>query len=347
MYKLPLCNHIKTAITVADNSFSFCNTFSKVDDAANDISEVESLNALLSGSLFRVTSINREDIGNQQFRNEANLHCNQANIKVDWIDNAQIGKIHIGQIVCPRFSYEPTCSNGCTRIYRLVVYERPIETVNLFNLIPFAWIKDRDVVKRGVALMDELSNDHRLLFNAIFWDHSRFERFCKQPSSMIGHHSEASGNFQHTVEVAEEMRNYCLTRSFTNINLGVLSAFLHDAGKADEYLMNAKGGWDISDRGRLLGHKVTVVEWISAAVAKYNIVLPKDHYVGLLHIFTAIPNAPDWMGMREPAMHESFLLSICDRLSGRDDLVKQTSTEEGGFGRSHRHLKAPIFKIRG
>ena len=347
MHKLSLINPAKTEIIAPKSDFRFSNTFSEVDIAANDVSEIGCLKVLLSDTVFRVTNIAREEIGNGQFRNEANLFCNQATIKVDWIDTALIGKIHIGQIVSPRFRSEPTYSNGCIRIYRLVVYERPMETVNLFNLIPFGWVKDRDVVKRGAALMEMLSEAHRLLFNAIFWNHSRFERFCKQPSSMIGHHAESSGNLRHTVEVAEEMRTYCSTRSFTNKDLGVLSAFLHDAGKADEYIMNSKGGWDLTDRGRLLGHKVTIVEWIAAAVARNNIELPQDHYMGLLHIFTAVPNAPDWMGLREPAIHESFLLSICDRLSGRDDLVKRTSLEEGGFGRSHRHLKAPVFRIRG
>lgn len=347
MHKLLLSNQTKTEIIAGVNDFRFSNTFSKVDIAVNDVSEIGSLGELLSGNVFRVTNVVREDIGNRQFRNEANLFCNQANIKVDWIDTSLIGKIHIGQIVSPRFGSDPTCSNGCTRIYRLVAYERPMKNVNLFDLIPFSWVKDRDVVKRGAVLMNDLSDVHRLLFNAIFWNHSRFERFCKQPSSMIGHHSESNGNLRHTVEVAEEMREYCSTRSFTNMHLGVLSALLHDAGKADEYDLNDKGGWYLTERGKLLGHKITVVEWIAAAVAKCNIELPQDHYIGLLHIFTAIPNAPDWMGLREPAMHESFLLSICDRLSGREDLVTRTQSNEAGFGKSHRHLKTAVFQVRG
>ncbi len=340
-----MCNKIALSpkSNIISNSFS---TF-RLKTAANVEPDDTTIAKLLSSKIFRVTNIVREDIGDGKFRNEANLFNCQASINVDWIDRNLISKIHIGQIVSPRMSFEPTCTDGCIRICRLVVYEKPTDSVNLFDLIPFGWVKDRDVVKRGALLMADLSVAHRLLFNAIFWNHARFERFCKQPSSMIGHHSEQSGNIKHTVEVAEEMRGYCLTRSFTNIHLGVLSAFLHDAGKADEYFLNDKGGWYLTERGKLLGHKTTVVEWIAAAVSKWNIELPQDHYTGLIHIFTAIPNAPDWMGLREPAMHESFLLSICDRLSGREDLVKHTSIKDGGFGKSHRHLKTAIFQVRG
>ena len=313
MHKLLSNNLTKSEIIAIENGFKFNNTLSINSTAANDIYKLKSVAKFLTGSIFRVTNILREDIGNGKFRNEAYLFNNQASFKVDWIDTALISKIHMGQIVSPRMSFEPKCINGCIRICRLVVYEQPTDSVNLFDLIPFGWVKDRDVVKRGALMMAELSVAHRLLFNAIFWNHARFERFCKQPSSMIGHHSEPSGNLRHTVEVAEEMRAYCFTRSFTNIHLGVLSAFLHDARKADEYVLNDKGGWYLTERGKLLGHKITVIEWIAAAVSKWNIELPQDHYIGLLHVLTALPNAPEWLGIREPAMHESFLLSICDR----------------------------------
>lgn len=347
MLKLSLINQAKTKAISPRNGFQFSNTFPKSAIAANDEAEIRSKEMLLSGAIFRIINITREDIGNGKFRNEANLISNQANVKVDWIDTALVGKIHIGQIVSPRLYFVPKCINGCIRIFGLVVHEQPSGEVNLFDLVPHAWVKDRDVVKRGSLLMANLSITHRLLFNAIFWDFARFERFCKQPSSMCGHHAEQSGNLRHTVEVAEEMRAYCLTRSFINIHLGVLASFLHDAGKADEYFMNDKGGWYLTERGKLLGHKITVVEWIAAAVSKWNIQLPQDHYIGLVHIFTAIPNAPNWMGLREPALHESFLLSICDRLSGRDDLVKQTAIKNAGFGNSHRHLKSAVFQVRG
>lgn len=301
---------------------------------------------LLAGKFYRVLDVEREKKGNV-FRNEALISCSDATIRVYWEDTLFHSKVYSGQIVSPRFGSQIVCNSGCTKISRLVVLECPDARVNLFDLVPHNWVKNRELVARAVNLYEELPQPHRLLFNAIFWNASRFERFCRQPSSMIGHHAEINGNFRHSVEVAEEMRKYCLTRSYTNMHLGILAALLHDAGKADEYVMNAKGGWELTDRGRLLGHKVTVVEWIAASVAKWNIQLPPDHYESLLHIFTAIPNAPEWMGLREPALHESFLLSVCDRLSGRDDLMKRTLPEQGGFGQPHKHLKCAHFKVRG
>ena len=43
-------------------------------------------------------------------------------------------------------------------------------------------------------------------------------------------------------------------------------------------------GMETSDRGRLLGHKVTVIEWIASAMARYRIMLPAPLH-GLAALF--------------------------------------------------------------
>lgn len=311
------------------------------------INTTDSAAEMLSRKLFRVLEIEREKLDSIRFLNEALIGCTEATLRVSWMDSGFVGRVHHGQIVSPRFGKVVASENGCTSINRLAVYERPDAHANLFELVTHAWVKDRDLVNRAAALLAELPESHRLLFNAIFWGSDRFERFCRQPSSMIGHHSEPNGNLRHTVEVAEEMRELCRTRSYANQALGVLAALLHDAGKADEYVSNGKGGWDMSDRGKLLGHKVSAVEWIVQAITRWNIKFPPGHYESLLHIMTAVPHAPDWMGLRQPVTPESMLLSMADRLSGHDDLMAQTVNTGGGFGRFHKHLKAAPYTVRG
>lgn len=293
---------------------------------------------MLSNKLFRVLETKL---------NSALLFNSEASVSVVWKQSSYVNNVKVGQIVKPVFSSTPRCVDGHIEIDRLSIYTFPNADANLFELIPFDWLKDREMVKRAFNILSGLPKSHRYLFNAIFWDANRFERFCKQPSSMNGHHSELNGNLRHTIEVAEEMRNLCLTRSYANKDLGVLAAFLHDCGKADEYMPNAKGGWDLTDRGKLLGHKVSAVELIVGAVTRWNIQLPQDHYEGLLHMMTAVPHAPEWMGLRPPQTPESLLLSMADRLSGHDDLMLQTVSPTGGFGRYHKHLSGVPFKVRG
>lgn len=323
-----------------------CSTDSMFAGMGSAVKGDESAN-MLSSLLFRVEDVIREKLGDGTYRNEALITHTQATVRVSWTDNASVCKVHAGQIVSPRLNASASSEEGCVRVARLAVYETPNNSTNIFDLVPHRWVKDRDLVNRAAVLLAELPGPHRHLFNAIFWDPARFERFCRQPGSMIGHHSESNGNLRHTIEVVEGMRELCRTRSYANLALGVLAAFLHDAGKADEYIPNGKGGWSMSERGKLLGHKVSAFEWIVEAVTRWNIKLPPGHYESLLHIMTAVPHAPEWMGLRQPVTPESLLLSMADRLSGHDDLMEQTVNKDGGFGRFHKHLKSAPFTVRG
>ena len=164
------------------------------------------------------------------------------------------------------------------------------------------------------------------------------------PSSMSGHHNTDNGNLRHAVDVAKMMRENCGVRQITNTPLAILSALLHDAGKADEYRLNPSGEWKLSDRGRLLGHKVTVIEWIAGAMARYRIMLPISHYMALLHCLTASQNAPEWLGIRKPAMLEAMMLSNMDRLSGTGDLIERCAANDG-WGQFHAHIGSRPYVV--
>lgn len=271
----------------------------------------------------------------------------KSTLEIRWPRKGWERNLQIGDVVSVKFNHIVPPASGKKIISRLVKLQQPTSSINIFDLVPFDWVQDRSLIQRASAILNSISEAHRLLFNAIFWNADRFKRFCIQPSSLIGHHSELNGNLRHTVEVAEFMCKLCTERSFANLDLGILAALLHDSGKSDEYIATNHGSWYMSERGKLLGHKITALEWISAATAKWNIQLPKDHYEGLLHVLTAAPNAPEWLGIRQPALPEAHLLSIADRLSGSDDLMHKTVNISGGFGQSHKHLKSPPFLVRG
>ena len=129
------------------------------------------------------------------------------------------------------------------------------------------------------------------------------------------------------------------------MGIAVLSALLHDVGKADEYKRNSNGYWEMTDRGKLLGHRVTVIEWISIAREKWHVQISEAQYFSLMHALTATPYAPAWMGLRSPVTPESFLLSAADRMSGQHYLYLNNSAAAGGWGNYHEHLKFKPFTV--
>lgn len=295
--------------------------------------------------IFRLTSIHHIQVDGRQSRCTASLYHEHVSIKVSWIVNQPDTRLKSGVLVSPRWLGQTLCESGTVLISRLVLMERPEPWENLFHTVPHGWAKNRELVKQAAILIEAVPRSYRFLFNAIFWDGQRFKRFCSCPSSMNGHHAEDNGNLRHAVEVAQMMLQFCQARKLANEGLGILAGFLHDAGKADEYRLSPAGEWKLTDRGKLLGHKVTVIEWIAEAKAKYNLLMPTEHYMALLHCLTCSAGAPEWLGIRKPAMLEAILLSGMDRLSGTEDLMQRCSSRRDGWGSYHSHLSGRPYQI--
>jgi 3'-5' exoribonuclease len=161
------------------------------------------------------------------------------------------------------------------------------------------------------------------------------------PSSLQGHHNDWNGNFRHSVEVAEHaamLGNRCPR---ANPALLVAAALLHDAAKADEYRYDrTRSRFNLSERGELIGHRDTLIEWLAVARAMARVTIANELYLSLIHVINAT-RAPSWVGLRDPRCIEAEILSMADRLSGQDDVHRQCVPEDGssGFGRYHPQMK--------
>ena len=80
-------------------------------------------------------------------------------------------------------------------------------------------------------------------------------------------------------------------------------------------------------------------------MTKSGMLMPERDYVALLHCLTCSANAPDYLGIRRPAMIEAHLLSGMDRLSGTSDLMLRCATDQPGWGTYHPHLKGRPYGL--
>lgn len=282
--------------------------------------------------IYRVTKFGYEQVADRRFVCTASLFHEQASMLVRWtVKQPDIRLRSEVALVEVRWGKQaPLSLRGTIQIDRLVVLERPERSTNLFQTIPSGWVRDRSLVKHGIELIERLPLALRMLFNAIFWEGERFRAFCTGPSSRRHHHAAMNGNLRHSLEVALGMRReieepvLTNTRSAsdhsdiwsTDLAIAVLSGLLHDAGKADEYRVRSDATHGLSQRGRLLGHKLTVIEWIAVARARWLPSLSEPQYVTLIHNITAAQAAPDWLGIRKPATLAANYLSSLDRMSG-------------------------------
>ncbi len=296
--------------------------------------------------IFRLKSIRHVETGHRKVQCTALIFHECATIKVRWTVCHMDCRLKVGELVSPRWHGITECdTDGAIIISRLVLMGRPEPSENLFQTIPRGWVKNRALVCQAATLVEALPTSYRQLFNAIFWDGQRFKKFCIVPSSMKGHHMEDNGNLRHAVDVAKMMWQHSHARGNSDAALCILAGLLHDAGKAEEYVLHHSGEWRLSDRGKLLGHKITVIEWIASAMARNKIMLPEAHYMALLHCLTSSANAPDYLGIRRPAMIEAHLLSSMDRMSGTEDLMARHKGNGVGWGAYHAHLKGKPYML--
>ncbi|HRQ56394.1 MAG TPA: HD domain-containing protein [Azoarcus taiwanensis] len=294
--------------------------------------------------IFRIQSITRLPADGRLVMNRAVLFHERASLSVEWASRHVDVRLKAGCLVSVCWLGRPVSTNGAICIARLVRLDRPEPSINLFDTLPTSWVIERGLVKRAAALWEGLPRPFAHLFNAIFWDGQRLHRYLTGPSSLGGHHPERLGNLRHSIEVAERALDIAAREARVHRGVLVMAALLHDAGKADEYRLGASRH-ELTDRGRLIGHKMTVFEWIAVARAKHRVILPEAHYLGLIHALTSAKGAPPWLGIREPQSLEASILSAADRLSGQSDLIEQHAPRRSGFGRYHPHLKGSPFVL--
>lgn len=295
---------------------------------------------------FRLSSIEYGYGGHGPYEAVAHLYHAQASLRVRYPTRSIDERLQANGMVSARWGRESRCERGCVEIARLVALARSLPSVDLLSTVPSGWVEDATLLARARDLVLGLPPSLQALFNEVMWDGQRFRRFCTGPSSITGHHDGPNGNLRHAVEVAEELQARCASRAYAHAGVGVLAALLHDAGKADEYVLGPDGHFRLSDRGRLLGHRVTVVEWLAVARSRLDAwEVPEAEYTALLHCLTALPHMPAWSGIRAPVSVEAILLSLADRLSGVDDLLRRCAASDGGWGRYHPHLKGRPFSV--
>lgn len=284
----------------------------------------------------RLTSIARQGVGGV-FRMSAELCFGQHVFPVSWQCSHPDVRLRPGVLVSPRYLVSSGSAVG-KRISRIVLLDRPERSVNLFETIPASWVRDGNLVARAVSIWEGLPLCFRELINTLLWDGGRMRRFCLGPGSMRGHHAEVSGNFRHAVETAEAMLALLPRFPTADASVVVAAGFLHDVAKSDDYQPQG-GNWSLTDWGRLVAHRNTLLLWLGEALGKLRCPLSDQQQLALLHALTATRGAPPWTGLRSPLSAEATMLSLADRASGRGDLMARLQGGESGWGASHPHLE--------
>lgn len=294
--------------------------------------------------VFRIESLRRQRLKNGLIRYDATIMNDPHNYPVHF-ESSEIVNLRAGDLVSIQWTVNwPIDDDDSLTIAGLTPATQPDAKTNLCRTILTRWVPARYLATNGAAMVDGLSPGFRHLFNAIFWPSGRFENYVRGPSSRGHHHNRPHGNLAHSLEVAELVLEMAQHSNQVDRDVLLIAALLHDAAKAEEYVLHADGGhggW--SEGGSLLGHRLMIYGWIVEAVAKHSTQISPRQLLALKHLLMATPGLPDWAGLPRPRMLEWEMLSAADRVSGGIDLFGQLVPEGGGFGRKHGTMKLPPF----
>ena len=267
-------------------------------------------------TIFRLVSIARLPGPNGRgVTNEATLFHEHASLKVVWTSPQVDCRLKRGCYVALRGLDSKTLNNHRQQIKRLDRLDKALPSVNPFESIPHSWVRDRSWVDRAASLWEQLSRPFQHLVTAVLWDGSRLERFLTGPAALHGYPPYPNGNLRHAVETAEQAMMLAKGMSDVCNSVLIAAAFLHDAGKADDFrLTPERAGYEFSERGRLVGYRHTILEWLAVARCKDGVIVRESQYLALVHALTATQGA-EHLGIRGPQIIEAAILSVADRVT--------------------------------
>lgn len=276
---------------------------------------------------------------------------------ITWWSRTDAASVQSGQLICvndgnphrPRVVVE-----GFFPVARVTPLLAVDPDVNLLNTVPQSWMPEFDSAQGDTwvdgfhRLWGQLSRPMRAWFNALFWHHpKRLYRFLTSPASMKHHHARKHGLFIHSVDCMLRALRSSQHDPLVNTEVLLMAALLHDLGKADEYLWNERSSkFKLSDRGALIGHKLTTLEWMAAARVVLAVEDAPDEarVMAVYHAINAC-HAPDWVGLRVPRTPEAFYLASVDGLSGHCDLIATHARPDRIQGLYHPTFRGGAYLI--
>lgn len=203
-----------------------------------------------------------------------------------------------------------------------------------------------DSLKKGFfQLLNEIEEPHiAAFFTSLIRRRDVLEKFFLFPASIGVHHVCLGGLLQHSLSMAN-MGKHVADITGADKDIIIAGSLLHDIGKVEELCV--KGGFQYSDRGRLMGH-IALGSIMFQELVKEVEGFPDYISDILAHIIISHHGIEEWGSPKKPMALEALIVHYLDDLDAKVMGVKEhmkTNMTDDKWTEYHRLYESRFYKL--
>lgn len=191
------------------------------------------------------------------------------------------------------------------------------EEIDLSDFLP-ASERDLDsLYDEFEEAVSSIQNPHlRSLLELLLKDSSVTEKLKVTPGGKLWHHAYVGGLLQHTLRVVQVCEKAASMYELVDRDLLITGALVHDIGKISSY--SARGFFDYTDEGRLIGHIVSGNELIDRKIQMIED-FPSELALRLKHLVLSHQGELEFASPVVPMTLEAIILHYADDMDAKAD----------------------------
>jgi 3'-5' exoribonuclease len=191
------------------------------------------------------------------------------------------------------------------------------EEIDLSDFLP-ASERDLDsLYDEFKEAVSSIQNSHlRSLLELLLKDSSVTEKLKVTPGGKLWHHAYVGGLLQHTLRVVGICEKAASMYELVDRDLLITGALVHDIGKISSY--SARGFFDYTDEGRLIGHIVSGNELIDRKIQMIED-FPSELALRLKHLILSHQGELEFASPVVPMTLEAIILHYADDMDAKAD----------------------------
>jgi 3'-5' exoribonuclease len=191
------------------------------------------------------------------------------------------------------------------------------EEIDLSDFLP-ASERDLDSLNDEFEkVVSSIQNRHlRKLLDLLCKDSSVAEKLKTTPGGKLWHHAYVGGLLEHTLRVVQICENAATMYELVDRDLLITGTLVHDIGKISSY--SARGFFDYTDEGRLIGHIVSGNELIDRKIRMIED-FPSELALRLKHLILSHQGQLEFASPVVPKTLEAIILHYADDMDAKAD----------------------------